>query len=130
MTDERFDIVIIDDCEISSKVSAQKFRKYGLSVATTSDDPLKIDNLLNSRPKVVITDMMMPTMDGTDVAIRFSELKIFDTSFLYLYTSSAKELTKEKVFAFKSLGISGIFKKPFSLEVIEMIVNAHFSKSS
>lgn len=122
------DIILVDDDNIILKLLTRKFEKMGLSVLSFQDSKLALDAIVLHKPKVAILDLIMPGYSGTDLAVKLSEKHIFQTTTIYLLTSS--ELSSDDRIKYHTLGFDQILKKPFSDRELEEIKSNHFLKAA
>ena len=104
-------ILIIDDEEMVSKITAKMLAKIGYNVITINDGALARDTLLeNPDCALVILDMIMPGMDGTET---FDLVKSVAPDIFVLLASgySSGDQTSEIL----RKGCNGFLQKPFRL---------------
>ncbi len=121
---EKFKIFLIDDDKITLKVISKLFRPYDVEVHTFSNPIEGLEAIAEHRPQVVFLDYMMPEMNGDEVIVKVSELKLFNDTSLYLL--SATDFSDVQVIKFRTLGFYDVLHKPLSKEVIEAVFNFHF----
>jgi CheY-like chemotaxis protein len=61
---EGWDVLVVDDEPDSLEVAARLLRHYGASVTTATNGQEALDAIKLSRPRVVISDLSMPVLDG------------------------------------------------------------------
>lgn len=105
-------LVIEDDREISATVqSVLSAAGYKVMAASNGQDGRRI--IQNSRPDLVVTDMMMPRMGGFPVLEFLSEMN--DPPPVIMMT--ANEGSRHKAYA-EMLGVVDYLRKPFAMEVL------------
>lgn len=105
-------LVIEDDREISATVqSVLTASGYKVLAASNGQDGRRI--IQNSRPDLVVTDMMMPRMGGFPVLEFLSEMP--DPPPVIMMT--ANEGSRHKAYA-EMLGVVDYLRKPFAMEVL------------
>lgn len=105
-------LVIEDDREISATVqSVLTAAGYRVMAANNGQDGRRI--IQNSKPDVVLTDMMMPRMGGFPVLEFLSEMT--DPPPVIMMT--ANEGSRHKAYA-EMLGVVDYLRKPFAMEVM------------
>jgi DNA-binding NtrC family response regulator len=67
MEEKKFKILVVDDEINIQKMIQRYFRLKGYEVDTASNGKIAIDILESKRYDVVISDIKMPVMDGTDL---------------------------------------------------------------
>ena len=110
-------ILVIDDEPLFLKMLTRILKSLGYSVLDTStyDDAIRLTKLNSDKIDLVITDVIMPGINGPELTEMIREIK---PSLKFLYTSG---------YSFKSLNSDGIFKrssihfleKPFSKEALQ-----------
>ncbi|HEX8515424.1 MAG TPA: response regulator [Bacteroidia bacterium] len=108
MKDERKILIIDDEPDILEFLS-YNFRKHNFKVTIASNGLEGIDKIKSERPDVIISDILMPEMDGIEMcrAIRKTEFKdipfIFltavsdDYKVLYAMTSGADQFASKPI---------------------------------
>ena len=76
MTDNAIDILLVEDDLRLANLTAEYFEQNGLSVATESRGDRAVALFRETRPRVVLLDLMLPGMDGLDVCRELRQ--IFD----------------------------------------------------
>ncbi len=74
-----------------------------------------LEKILSTHPDIVITDLMMPRMDGIELVERIR--KDFDISHLPVIMLTAKQTPEDRIMAMK-YGADGYITKPFSMELL------------
>jgi len=74
MTNESIVLIVEDDPNLR-RILEIKLRKNGYQTFTARDGVEGYDLILKERPKVVITDIGMPRMDGKSLCEKTSDLK-------------------------------------------------------
>jgi DNA-binding response OmpR family regulator len=119
MADKK-DIYIVDDDD-----KYLFLYKHILSEANYSvqdfNDPLKaLDAIKDIPPKILILDMKMPGIDGSELMIKVSELKVIN-AFIPIMISSA-EFSDDDYFKYASLGLDTILPKSSTPDEILSVV--------
>jgi DNA-binding response OmpR family regulator len=89
-------IVVVDDDEVMVEVTEDTLSSAGMQVRGFTDPVQALDFLAGEDPELVISDIMMPEMDG--FAFREQYLRTFperSTPFLFLSSVSAPEIIAE-----------------------------------
>jgi len=117
MSDKR-QILVVDDESNITELVAMALRYEGFEVAVADSGRSALDAATSSPPQLMVLDVMMPDLDGFEVARRLSSsgLRI---PILFL---TARDATEDKV---RGLTIGGddYVTKPFSLE--ELVARVH-----
>jgi len=104
-------ILIVDD-EPNIVISIKYLLKHaGYEVVTAYDGQQALDCLVDSRPALMILDVMMPKKDGFEVCEEVRADSRFADMPILMLTAKGSEAEKNKGF---SLGADGYVTKPFS----------------
>src|SRR5688572_23362915 len=60
-------ILVVDDQRANSELLAEALRGRGYDVLTANDGPAALDEIARARPDLVISDILMPGMDGYEL---------------------------------------------------------------
>lgn len=112
--DEQATILVVEDNEeMREYVSKKLASKFNVMTAANGAEALKgIEKFL---PEIIITDVMMPEMDGLELCRKIKENKRY--SDLFVVILSARTSTEDELTAYKS-GADIYIKKPFDSEVL------------
>jgi len=104
-------ILVVDDEPNIVDVITMALRFHDFEVETAHDGMDALEKFTQFRPDLIVLDVMMPNLDGFEVARRLGE-KRTDTPILFL---TARDTTDDKV---RGLTIGGddYMTKPFSIE--------------
>jgi two-component system OmpR family response regulator len=103
-------LVVDDEPNIADVISiALRYNEY--DVVTAGDGQQALAAVSESRPDLIVLDVMLPDLDGFEVAKRLRE-RADDTPVLFL---TAKDTTEDKVRGL-TLGGDDYVTKPFSVE--------------
>ena len=113
MTDqqENVRVLVVDDEPGIVDVISMALRHHGFSVETVANGKQALDQVRRWRPHVMVLDVMLPDMDGFEVAQRLSA-EHAEVPILFL---SARDTTADKVRGLTTGGDDYV-TKPFSLE--------------
>jgi diguanylate cyclase (GGDEF)-like protein len=114
-------ILAVDDDSMSLKLLATYLRATGHEVTTARNGREALACALESNPQIVVTDWMMPEMDG----IEFTRaLRRFETGrTIYVLILTGQEQEDRVVEAFEA-GVDDYVTKPFNPRVLLARVNA------
>ncbi len=101
-------VLVVDDQQIIRKVLARSLSSAGLEVTTAEDGLLALERLAEKPFDIMITDIMMPNMDG--ISLLLETRKTYPDMPVLIITGYAKELTVTKA---RELGASDLLIKPF-----------------
>jgi PleD family two-component response regulator len=117
-------ILIVDDDAASTRMTKMILEKTGLykvSICNHGSEAFKI--IQDTRPELVILDVMMPDADGTEIAAQIREDKSLEATRVVFMTSlvSQKEVLEGSV-----IGGHPFIPKPVSGEVLLKQVKGFF----
>ncbi len=104
-------VLVVDDEPNIVDVISMALRYEGFAVASAGSGAEALASVADFRPHLIVLDIMLPDMEGFDVAERLSAKRI-DVPIIFL---TARDATEDKV---RGLTIGGddYVTKPFSLE--------------
>ena len=111
-------VLVIDDDTTLAKAVRLYFDKMGYQVFVASDGLEGLRQVFHARPDVIILDIMMPNMDGWELAKRVREI-----SEVPIVILTARKQENEVVRGLR-LGADDYVAKPFSLKELEARVDA------
>ena len=111
-------LVVEDDRALNGLVSSS-LRDNGYEVKSCYDGVQALNELENAHYSMIITDIMMPRMDGFELA---QSVRILDKTTPIIFMS-AKDDKPSKLYGYK-LGIDDYVTKPFDVDVLVMKVSA------
>lgn len=107
-------VLLIEDDQLLIKMYETKFKSEGFNVLTAEDGEMGFDVATTQKPDIILLDMMMPKMSGTEV---LAKLK-------------ATEATKNiPVIMFSNLSQEDESKKVLDMGAKEYLVKANFTPS-
>ena len=113
-------ILVAEDEAIALKRSKYFLEKWGHSVITVQNGLEALEEFLSSKIDLVITDWMMPEMDGLEL-IRHIRSRT-ETPFAYVILLTSREDKKDIVEALES-GVDDYIIKPFDPAELQARVN-------
>lgn len=108
---ERLRVLVVDDEPSIVDVVSMALRHHGFEVASADTGSRALAAVSEWRPQAIVLDVMLPDMDGFEVARRLSEQRS-QVPILFL---SARDNTSDKVRGLTTGGDDYV-TKPFSLE--------------
>jgi two-component system, OmpR family, response regulator len=108
---EKLRVLVVDDEPSIVDVVSMALRHHGFDVAAVDTGALALAQVRDWRPHAMVLDVMLPDMEGFEVARRLSEQRA-DVPILFL---SARDNTSDKVRGLTTGGDDYV-TKPFSLE--------------
>jgi two-component system KDP operon response regulator KdpE len=116
-------ILIVDDDADIMRLLAATLREIGYAPLTATSAIEGLRALFNERPNLILLDVMMPGMDGWEMAARVREL-----SDVPLIMVTAKDSEVDKLRGF-NLGIDDYVTKPFSLMELSARIEAVLNRA-
>lgn len=117
---ERLPIVLLveDDSEVRSFISASLENKYKVVQAVNGIDALQ--KMKNTIPDVIVSDLMMPEMDGNDLCKEIRQNDTFkQVPFILLTSSKSQDAQLEGINA----GASAYLNKPVSMQLLDSTIH-------
>ncbi len=106
-----YKILIVDDEEPVSNLMVSLFFKYGHSCETAKDGLEALEKIKNNSFDAVVTDIVMPHMDG--ITLTKEMVKLYPDLPILIITGHADEHSSESAIA---AGAREFIKKPFSID--------------
>ena len=103
-------IFVIDDDPDVLKVTLDLFTRHGYEAVGASNGLDAIRILSKVRPHLIITDIVMPQMDGYKFLKKLKEMPLTAAIPILVITGKGKHMAD----SFETLGIEGFMTKPFS----------------
>jgi DNA-binding response OmpR family regulator len=116
-------ILIVDDDPDIMRLVAATLREMGYAPLTAASAIEGLRALFNERPNLILLDVMMPGMDGWEMAARVREL-----SDVPIIMVTAKDSEVDKLRGF-NLGIDDYVTKPFSLMELSARIEAVLNRA-
>jgi CheY-like chemotaxis protein len=104
-------VLVVDDNEDNTRIISTILRKHGYEVQVARDGASALKALEESRPDVILLDVMMPEMDGLEVLNRVKANPQLATVPVILVT--AKSLDEDVLAGYKG-GADYYITKPFT----------------
>jgi two-component system OmpR family response regulator len=108
---ERLRVLVVDDEPSIVDVVSMALRHHGFDVASAETGTQALTEVRDWRPHAMVLDVMLPDMEGFEVARRLSEQRV-ELPILFL---SARDNTSDKIRGLTTGGDDYV-TKPFSLE--------------
>jgi PleD family two-component response regulator len=121
-------VLVVDDDEAIRLISREVLEAHGFLVREAEDGRAALAEARRFRPDLVLVDVMMPEIDGFEVAHRLRAER--ETALVPIIFVSARGQTADKVRAFK-LGAEDYLVKPFdSVELVARVDKALLRRDS
>ncbi|MDK1118365.1 MAG: response regulator, partial [Anaerolineae bacterium] len=92
-------ILIIDDDLDTLRLVGLMLKREGYQILEATNGQLGLDRALEDKPNLILLDIMMPDMDGYEVARRLSQDRVTDGIPILMFT--AKTQLDDKVAGFE-----------------------------
>lgn len=114
-------VLVIDDDPVLLRSLARLLKAHGLDVATAGNGREGLAIFRKISPAVVLTDILMPIMDGTRTitAIRRERPDV------KIIAMSGGSLTSDFLAMAKKLGADNALEKPFDVSVLVAMIRRH-----
>ncbi|MBR3853501.1 MAG: response regulator, partial [Tidjanibacter sp.] len=106
-------LLVEDNSEVRAFIYNNLIDTY--RVVEAADGQEALEKIASEQPDIVITDLMMPKMDGIELVNHIR--KDFETSHIPVVMLTAKQTPEERIRAMK-YGADGYITKPFSMELL------------
>lgn len=116
-------VLVIDDEAHIRRVIELKFKNQGYRVTTAVNGEEGLDLIKSQKPDIVITDIMMPKLDGKALCERVNELKK-ERPFLTIVMTCRISPTEQDWI--DQMQDTVFVEKPFSLSTILKCVDHYF----
>ena len=77
-------VLVVDDDRDSADSLSELLKLTGIVCSTAYDGETALETVMDQRPDVVLLDLMMPGLNGFDVALRIRQSDIKDTTLIAL----------------------------------------------
>jgi DNA-binding response OmpR family regulator len=111
-------ILVVDDEGHIADVVAMFLREEGLAVLTAGDGLEALEITREEHPRLVLTDVMMPRMDGVDLCRRLRDDPSTGAP-VVLFMSAVMRID------LSGCGAAGLIRKPFDLDDLLDTVRRH-----
>lgn len=123
---EKNKLLIVDDEIDILNLLEYNFRKSGFNVITAKDGPEAIELAREGKPDLVVLDIMLPNMEGTEVLRRLKSNEATSKIPVIMLTAKGEEV--DKIVGFE-LGAEDYITKPFSPRELILRVRAVLKRS-
>lgn len=120
-------VLVVDDEEHITELVAMGLGYNGFEVARASSGRGALDAIAARRPDLVVLDVMLPDLDGFEVARRLRQAEGAGTKVPIIFLT-ARDATQDKVEGLR-LGSDDYVTKPFSIEELIERVKAVLRRS-
>lgn len=104
-------VLVVDDNEDNLRVTAEILKSKGFTVHVANDGGSALRSIEQSRPDIVLLDVMLPDMDGMEVLDRLRSNTAHERLPVILVTAKAQD---EDLIAGYKIGADYYITKPFT----------------
>jgi CheY-like chemotaxis protein len=116
-------ILFVDDEEILRETIEEMLMKLGYDVEIARDAKEALEIVRKENFPLIITDLMMPGMDGTQLCKQIREIN--ETAVIYAFSGFLAEIDSDML---KEVGFDGHLCKPVKINVLKHAVEGAFEK--
>lgn len=114
-------ILIVDDESQNIKLLQKLLSSLGWDVLTASNGREALETIQSTKPRVIVLDMVMPQIDGFQVARSLKSHPDYCSIPILAATSLSSRTDRDRCFA---AGCDDYLAKPFTAEQLEQRLNA------
>ena len=114
---EEITILIVEDSPTQQKDLQNILESHGYRTRTSMNGNKALDFLNNNRPDIIITDIIMPEMDGYETTRQIRKLK-GEKGHIRICAMTAN-VTKDEIDACLASGMNDYMMKPFTHEILK-----------
>jgi pilus assembly protein CpaE len=114
-------ILVVDDSELITKLVRHHLTREGYQVMVAGDGPTGLKVAEEWNPDLVMTDVLMPEMDGFEMTRRLRKLKVTANTPIMIMTTMSNIADKQAGF---EAGADDYITKPFEVAELSMRVQA------
>jgi pilus assembly protein CpaE len=119
-------VLIVDDDRLTLTIVADTLRGAGLAVETAQNGQEGLRRVSEFRPDLIVLDVVMPDLDGYEVARRLRKDPV--SALIPIIMLTTKGGITDKVTAFQA-GADDYLTKPFDPVELEVRVKAHLART-
>ena len=112
-------ILVVDDSALVRKVVNTFLEGEGYELVMASDSAKVIDLIEEINPDLVISDIMMPNMDGYTFLRHIRKTKSRESLPMIMMSTKKREAMED---LFTTYGISGYLEKPFEKDALVTLI--------
>jgi two-component system, cell cycle response regulator DivK len=120
-------ILIVDDAPANLKLTQLVLAGAGYDVRTAKDAEEALDVVREFRPRLVLTDVRLPGMDGLELTRRLRTDPATHDAVILALTGCALESDEQKAM---DAGFDGYIVKPYDTRKLPAIVRQHLTRST
>lgn len=119
-------ILVVDDEEDILNLLSYNLKKAGFDVITAEDGPEALELAVKELPELILLDIMLPNMEGTEVLKRLKANEVTAGVPVIMLTAKGEEI--DRIVGFE-LGADDYITKPFSPRELILRVRAIFKRA-
>lgn len=112
MPEQRTVYIVDDDADVM-ELEARLLRNEGYAVQTSASSLSALKAIVNSCPRIIVLDIMLPEMDGLELCQKLRECHDLDSSSIIICSAKAYEFDRRRAY---KLGANGYIEKPIDVE--------------
>jgi two-component system phosphate regulon response regulator PhoB len=120
-------ILVVDDEEDILNLLSYNLEKAGFLVVTAEDGPEALELAVKECPDLILLDIMLPNMEGTEVLKRLKAEGATEGVPVIMLTAKGEEI--DRIVGFE-LGVDDYITKPFSPRELILRVRAIFKRTT
>jgi two-component system response regulator VicR len=122
-----YKLLVVDDEPNITRILAYELKKEGYDIIIANDGREALERTKNEKPDLIVSDIMMPNMDGYDFCRQLKEdPNLRSIPFIFL---TAKTAMDNKVYGY-SIGAQKYLTKPVNKEELLKAVNIRLKYSN
>lgn len=120
-------ILLIDDDELSRSAVEKMLERAGFEVRSTGDGREALESYRKERPDLVVTDLIMPDVDGLEL---IQQVRQLDPTVRILAISGGGRVQAEEYLSVaRKFGALEVLSKPFTGQELRQAVERALGKS-
>ena len=112
-------VLIVDDSMFTRTMIIKTIEKMGHETIEAADGQEGLEKIINEKPDIVITDLLMPKMEGTGLLSAVKEKKLNVP--VIVVSSNIQDTVRQECL---ELGASGFLSKPPNAENLQKLIEA------
>ena len=122
-------VLVIEDDDLARQTLQEALERMGMEVRAASDGEAGLALFDDFQADIVITDMVMPGLDGLDVIARL-RAKAPDVAIVAISGGGRQIDAMDCLEAASQMGVERVLRKPFTLFDIKTLVHELTSRES
>ncbi|MGA9533690.1 MAG: response regulator [Anaerolineales bacterium] len=118
----RGEILVVDDDPIFCSIMEELLRRHGYRVQAAFSVPEAMDLLRQEKPDLILTDVMMPEVDGLTLVRTLRSDPGWDQIPTVVVSARVMEMDRQ---AAAAAGADGFLEKPFSFQRLHTMINGY-----